>query len=498
MCRTLFFLCALSSLCTEARAQADERPIKQPSPAQSAEATATAPPFLALGPRLETELFLRAPLFVSDAKEGNVGMTVSLTLASDLHQAVSSGLRHGFQLGGNPWVEVLVGWPTVTAVQFALATVSGLAVPRSSWAHEEFHRAVLAHNDILTTRNEVFEFKGADVDSALYVSNVSDEDLAAFKQRSAAHYSRMSSAGLEGQTELIRAIERDQFFLAKTGAQLGPVWVAKAWNAPTLWLNAINTWGYMSTCASQDSVERTESIESADGEDVLARDFTGFDCNAWVYDIHRPDEPYEDRGAHPSGVGIDRARHFDDLSPDEQAYLQLSAGLSALNFIDPNLLGINGFTFALGDVQMRSNARLVHHMAPFGNTVALDAVLVADWLGLNAQLIAYGTRDAILPGVSIDLVRLPLSLSPWPGLWERTAVHASMRTMGWLQPAGLRFDGRDGFLPGGLVEVELGVFPLPALEVFVGLGIKSEGFVAARVELEPAIFGQAGLSVAVY
>ena len=37
---------------------------------------------------------------------------------------------------------------------------------------------------------------------------------------------------------------------------------------------------------------------------IAKRDFVGLDCNAWVYDLFRPNEPYELRGIHPIGNWI--------------------------------------------------------------------------------------------------------------------------------------------------------------------------------------------------
>ena len=81
---------------------------------------------------------------------------------------------------------------------------------------------------------------------------------------------------------------------------------------------------------------------NADERTVKVRDFVGHDFTSWVYDLHRPDEPYAARGAHPSGVGYDRYRGPDDLTAGEKRYLDHMGRLQLLNFLDPNLVGWRG------------------------------------------------------------------------------------------------------------------------------------------------------------
>jgi hypothetical protein len=71
---------------------------------------------------------------------------------------------------------------------------------------------------------------------------------------------------------------------------------------------------YMWVCDSSGATTTTNS-DNLNEPDPLKRDIVGFDCDAWAYDLQRPDEPYEARGPHPTGVGIDREtqeRVFDE------------------------------------------------------------------------------------------------------------------------------------------------------------------------------------------
>ena len=199
----------------------------------------------------------------------------------------------------------------------------------STWLHEEWHRAVMGKHGI-DSYNEVYEMEF--FSETISVSNVSDDELITFKQNHPHDFIRMHSAGLESQNQLNLAIEKDQFFHNTTTL-----------DQFTLLSNTVNTTAYLYTCASDDSNELTEKIIRREGTDISDRDFTGLDCNAWVYDLFRPNEPYTDRGIHPSGVGIDRYITYDKLNDEEKRFLRKQYYLSYLNFIDPFLLNKRWF-----------------------------------------------------------------------------------------------------------------------------------------------------------
>ena len=57
---------------------------------------------------------------------------------------------------------------------------------------------------------------------------------------------------------------------------------------------------YHSLCVNDELDTMMDEINARETTEA-SRDFTGPDCTAWVYDLRRPDEPYADRGTHPSG-----------------------------------------------------------------------------------------------------------------------------------------------------------------------------------------------------
>jgi len=82
----------------------------------------------------------------------------------------------------------------------------------------------------------------------------------------------------------------------------------------------------------------TDNIMNNEGTNILIRDFVGMDFTSWVYDLFRPNEPYTNRGIHPSGVGIKRYIKTSDLTKEEQSYLKLQGFLSLFNFISQKKL----------------------------------------------------------------------------------------------------------------------------------------------------------------
>ena len=129
-------------------------------------------------------------------------------------------------------------------------------------------------------------------------------------------------------------------------------------------INQINTLSYFDICLVDDSDEITD-LQNQRTVEIESRDFAGLDCNAWVYDMQRPDEPFEDRGVHPYGEGIDRYRSLEDLSDSEIELLQEARRMHFLNLLNPHFFGINGIHYSKG----RWNFRLGSVPTPFGYTI---------------------------------------------------------------------------------------------------------------------------------
>jgi hypothetical protein len=342
-----------------------------------------------------------------------------------------------------------------------------------SWMHEEWHRAVMSRRGI-SSYNDVNNIPiGQEL---IAVSHVTDEDLVRLKRDHPAESVRMSSAGMESQIAQNLYIERNQFFND-----------APDNNRVLFWLNNFSVIGYLTTCSGQTADSSTDKQNTDDGSNIPKRDFTGLDCTGWVYDLFRPDEPYTNRGVHPSGNGIDRYIRWSDLNDNERDFLKRQMGLSYLNLIDPNLLGFNSFKSNWFGEEMRWNARLSHALTSFGYVV--DAHLMLRWSDQKFHFKWHnGFNDrTYFPGLSLSWIDFPLT--------DKIAL--TLDATLWNQPRTQRYNAHGGemLVAGG---VELGYKFKPQARAYVGVEAKTPGWMMGQVFLDRAMTVWTGLRFGVF
>jgi len=396
---------------------------------------------------------LDAPYNFSDAYTAP-SMQQSLLWTKDVYQLAHQQLEQTFS--DRP------GWRVASVIGFdVLMTWLPLG---DSWLHEEWHRAVLSRRGI-HSYNDVYNLPlFAD---AISVSHVSDADLTQLKQDHPAEFVRLSAAGIEAQYEFNQELEKDMFFSGVRNA-----------NRFLLWMNALNSIAYLDTCAGKDSDTLTAEFNIQDGANVPKRDFTGLDCNAWVYDLQRPNEPYTQRGVHPSGIGVDRYISWSDLTAPERSYLRRQRNLSFINLIDPFLFRINSSVAEnpLDGTLLRWNATLRHHLTSFGYSIDANLFLHTKSFDALAVVHNYHNERHAFPGFSIEIRRFPLEVFSIP-------LHVSTTAAVWHQPEQQRFDTQNSTL-GGQLAVRLD-FPLQnSWELYAQTDWKTSGWVAGNVYLE--------------
>jgi hypothetical protein len=307
----------------------------------------------------------------------------------------------------------------------------------------------------------------ADPDASLIsVSHMTDDDLVRLKRDHPADHVRLSAAGMEGEHELAFNMEQDTFFHQNHDYRTMAQWYLHT--SPT---------SYLWTCAGKGADKSTDEQNEADGKDVAKRDFTGLDCDAWAYDLHRRDEPYEARGAHPSGVGIDRYRRFSDLAPEEQRYLVRVRNLSLLNFVDPFLVGAGqGFEtdgwFGEGRAAWTMNLR--HLLTSFGTDGSVNLFYRSAAVHALTSVHVYRNQDRSFPGLELRLLDLPVTAD--------RQIEASLRAQYWQQPRDQRFMTREA-VNGGLAGATVVYHVSDALAPYVEVNGKTQGWVAGQVEL---------------
>ncbi len=397
-------------------------------------------------------------------------MDVSLGLAVGVDRLAVLGV-HSFYDAAFPHQEGLrkgLGIATAGALAGGLVFVN-------AWAHEEWHRAVLSRAGA-SSRNGLYH-PGDWSNGLIAVDRVSDEALSSFKREHPADYVRMSSAGMEAQYAIGRRLGDEAFFGDGVGERWGALYLADTWLAPTLVANELSVALYDLRCADEANDEVTDA-ENRLRLDVPSRDFTGLDCTAWVYDLRRPDQPYEARGPHPYGAGVDRYRSWSDLTPDEQGYLEDQVLLGLLNLANPQLLGFTGVE--RGDT--RWGARLGQVATPWGHRVDAVVAFRGPSLRGTATLHSGFARAGWFPGVGLTLVEHPLAA----GL----SVDAELDL--WLQPADQRWD-EAARAPGGRLRADLNLPVTRGFAVSPGLDLKSQGFVVGLPTVEPVVLGRLGV-----
>ena len=357
---------------------------------------------------------------------------------------------------------------------FDVATTLEVALPLTSvWVHEEFHRTIMGRRGV----NSFDDVYRLDLDAEwIAVSHVKDDDIVRLKRDHPAEWVRTNEAGIEGELVLVRELERRRFFGQ-----------SRAWHLPLYWLTKLGTIGYVASGSWSDADEDVDKANRDDGANVERRDFTGHDFLAWVYDLHRPDEPYTARGVHPSGVGIDRYVKRADLTDEERRYLRRQGRLQLLNLVDPFLFGLyGGIGFGADGSQTRLNVGLSHYLTSFGHTIDANVFVRRGDTKLAIIAHAYANDGAVFPGLDGQLLDVPVTLG------ERS-LSLTPRIAVWLQPKDQRFRTVRSDA-GGLAGVRVRM-PLSArLGAFADVEAKTEGWIAGVPYLDRNVTVRLGVS----
>jgi hypothetical protein len=398
-------------------------------------------------------------------------MQQSLWVTADLYQGVHHLLGRLVDPHASGWKEALAGKVIITLFDIFTGTVPGLL----AWQHEEWHRAVMSWRGV-GSYDDIYNLRL--LAEIVNVSHVTDENLVRLKAEHPADQVRMSMAGIEGNYAEAHAVESIQFFQHTT-----------TWNPALLWVLYIGNSEYLRLCASTRSDTTTMMENDTEGADVPRRDFTGLDCDGWTYDLFRPDEPYAARGTHPSGVGIDRYRSYSRLAPEEQRFTRRQHLLSYLNFLDPNLIGVQRMRlpWLVGGAPVDFNLAFRYVPAAFGYDLRLDLFgQRTQAQNLLVSLHGYFNHGGPFPGLEVALYRLPV------GRLAGKPLLLGVRAAGWLQPERLRYDSNGGDV-GGLVGVRAGWALLPACEPYLEVETKSAGWVTGNVFLDANLSARTGL-----
>ncbi len=350
-----------------------------------------------------------------------------------------------------------------------------LPIPLSiGWEHEEFHRAVfLKHGG--SSYNEMNNFPI--IKSLISVLKVKDADLIRLKLESPQDQVRMSEAGLEGGYLLGNTINKQAFYYNTKSVSYTPL------------ISTLNSAFYVFMCSRIKSDRMTDEANTEEGSNIAKRDLLGFDFTSWVYDLFRPNEPYESRGIHPSGVGINRYIKRSQLNHDELSYLKLHGYLQFINFINPMTLFHTSYTLQEkenGD-DTRANLYFNHWLSPFGFDISTTGLLHYDQHNYALSIHNYANYYKWFPGIEIETYNYLLG----EGKLKRP-IPVSARAMLWLQPEDQLFFAKHGAF-GGFIETKIHYPFNKHFQPYISVSAKSNGWVQGNVYLEKNISGEFGL-----
>lgn len=394
----------------------------------------------------------------------NPSMQLSLTLSNDIytlgHWCLNTYIRTGNARKDRIWRE----WTTLAFDALMMYVPFG-----AGWMHEEYHRAVMSQYGV-NSFNEMLLFPIGK--SVVSVSRERDEDMAMLCNEHHADFARLMAAGHEGQTLQVQTMMRNEFFYHQEFD-----------NQITYLLSILNNTAYLGMCAWNIQIDEMTDEMNADERTISDRDFTGFDMTAWADALFNPEKPYEARGTHPSGVGIDRYVKWSDLSPDARKYLKRETLLDLLNLGSPMLYRFKRFKLATterGDYY--ANFALRHYITAFGDDNMAEMMLQTPHTNCFAVVHAYSNYRHLFGGLEAGIVDFPL-------LREHLLLSASAQM--WVQPEDMLFMTKRGQF-GGAASIRL-EYRNHYLDPYVEAGYKSAGWQAGNVYLKESFHVRTGL-----
>jgi hypothetical protein len=350
-----------------------------------------------------------------------------------------------------------------------------LPIPLSSgWMHEEFHRSVLTKYG----GNSYNEMNNFPITKTLIsILQIKDKDLVTLKKKNPSDMVRMAEAGIEGEYMLANNINKVAFFSNAKSKSLLPLF------------STINSSYYVILCSGKSIDAETEKLYQSEGSNIAKRDLLGLDFTSWVYDLFRPNEPYENRGIHPSGVGIDRYIKRSQLTSSELSYMKQQGFLQLINFINPMSLFHTSYTIQEkenGD-DTRANLYFNHWLSPFGFDISTTGLLHYNHHNYAFTIHNYANYHKWFPGLEFETYNYLLG----EGKLKRT-IPFSARAMLWLQPDNQLFFAKNGDV-GGFIEAKV-YYPFNKhFQPYISVSAKTNGWVQGNVYLEKNIGCEFGL-----
>jgi len=310
--------------------------------------------------------------------------------------------------------------------------------------HEEGHRSILTANNIGSVSQPYFNKYGA-----AYVKGVTDQTLQNLRDNDLPTYIRLHSGGLESdymltkRMETIGSFEKDNINYYK-------------WE---YWIRKVGILQYYVT----GLIGFEAGLEEEDDE--LERDIVGYDTYGAARHLFRPEMEFY------------RYTDYDDLTREEQKYVNRMGFRSLLNLLNPLMIGIENFK--VGE-NLSLNAGMGYTMAPFGDFI--DENIWVKYKNYNIQGYArqFQNRDNWFQGFGLGVMDLQVN----------DRFYTNITGHFWNQPKDYDFNTSESFA-GGAIDVDLRYFffndrdiSLKGFSVDLGIIYKTEGFLPEELYLE--------------
>ncbi len=401
----------------------------------------------------------------------NPSMHQSLDLATDLYTGLHYGVNKIFNLENssdlkkrNYFTQALYGL-TLCGSDYLSLYAPGF----DGWEHEEYHRAIMTRFHV-NSFNDMNRFPlGAETVS---VEHVTDEDLIRFKDQSPADFVRMQAAGIEGEYLLVEKLQRNNFFYNQ--------------NLPhelIYWFVTLSSISYVQACSDPSEADTETEQANAKENTIAERDFTGLDFLGWTYDLFRPDEPYTERGTHPSGNGINRYIKTTDLTDEELAYLKKQGNLQWLNIISPMMVGCR--SIKLSNKGLYGNFSVRDYLTSFGNDISCTIFLMNPKNKFVFAYHSYQNYHSYFPAIEAQM-------KDWKQEIFHHLFYISPRVIVGLQPENQQFKTNNSeFL--GLEECKLEMKMKNYIQPYLEFCAKTKGWVAGNEYLDSNVSFRFGI-----
>jgi hypothetical protein len=399
----------------------------------------------------------------------SLSMNQSMALATNVYSAMHYGLKKLNDGLDIPKVYKDIIYYTGTAAGIlTFAYVLPFGYP---WLKNEYNRSILSRFGV----NSVNGNYG--INKRIGVTGLTDDELSLFKTNAPYDFIRMNAVEIEGYNLFSELMIRKYFFYDSDDLSFVPALITVILSIGRTNIAVIHEYGFA------DIDIKVKEFYKNDKEQ-RERLIVSNDVVNWVYELFRPNEPYTDRGIHPSGDGsVARYITYAQLTDDERKYLVQQGWLSSLNLLSPLLFGLK--TIPLGS--FNGNFSLRHYFTSFGADISVNIFLKKNPFNMVFAFHNYLNYENWFPAVEIELIDYPFSI-------YKLQMFLSPRVIIGMQPKGQVFKtDSPEFL--GLLGLRVDFMAQKNIFPYFDFSVKTRGWVAGNEYLDTNANVKIGVSL---